>query len=967
MFKLSNSFFQQYADKEPDYGPLGQLVYTRSYSRLLDNGEQECFQDTCKRVVEGVFQIQQKHCKSYGLPWDNRKAQQSAQEMFKRMFTFKFLPPGRGLWAMGSDFMWNKSSACLYNCAFRSTKDIDRNFSAPFTWIFEMSMLGVGCGFDTEGAKKHLFLQAPETTEQVYVVEDSREGWVSVTERVLDAYVGKAKLPINIDYSQIRPVGTPIKGFGGTCAGSKPLEELIYKLQYHLDNYVREDKAVDSTLIVDITNLIGAAVVSGGVRRTALLSLGDLHDKEFQLLKSPENLNNKMLARWSSNNSIRAEKGMDYSEVAAQSAVNGEPGYFWLHNAHNYGRMKDADDSDFRVSGGNPCLPSWATVLTPLGIRQLKDINVGDTIWSGQQWTIVLNKWATGIKPVYNYRTTAGVFIGTENHKIVQAGQKIEVDKATSIDTSQGPVSPLVMAPLDIMDGLLIGDGSVHKASNNLVYLVVGAKDQDYHNSEVAPLLKKHRPGLSSLAWEVYSTINSAELPKTFNRAVPDRFYFGTAVTKAGFLRGLYTANGSVVRDRVTLKQTSLKLVQQVQEMLSSLGILSYITVNKPSTIEHKNGVYTSKTSYDLNITRDRKIFAETIGFIQKYKTDKLNAVVNLTTKKPKTSFEIKSKEYVGKFEVYDITVSDPDHVFWTGGLLVSNCGEILLEDAELCNICETFPSNHESLIDYMRTLKYAYMYCKTVTLLPTHSQLTNQVQMRNRRLGVSQSGVVENIQKIGFREHMRWCDEGYKELKKLDKVYSEWLCVPTSRRLSTVKPSGSVSLLPQVTPGVHFPHSQFYIRRVRLTKGSDIAKTMEKAGYHLEPDVMQPDYTVVVDIPVKEKNFSNSKNDVSIWQQLELAAQMQAYWSDNSVSVTVTVKPEEAKDLPRALEMYEARLKTVSFLPIKDHKYAQAPYEEIDEETYVKMTKGLKKLDFSKSLDEKKIERFCDGDKCEI
>lgn len=968
MFKLSQAFFNNYKDQTPDFGPLGQLVYVRSYSRVMDNGEQERFPDTCKRVVEGVFQIQQRHCKTFGLPWDGRKAQSSAQEMFRRMFSFRFLPPGRGLWALGSDFMWNKTSACLFNCAFRSTKDIDLNFSAPFTWIFEMSLVGTGCGFDTEGAKKKVHLVEPTVVSEKHVVEDSREGWVRVTGRVLDAFVGKDTLPNQIDYSQIRPAGAPIKGFGGVAPGSQPLQNLIEKLLFHLRRYVKDDKAVDSTLIVDITNLIGAAVVAGGARRTALLALGEFTDAEFAKLKDSETLSDPMLARWSSNNTLRTDKGVDYGAAAEQTATNGEPGYLWIHNAQNYGRMKDpATDSDFRVAGVNPCLPGTATVITPDGIRTFDEITKGSVIWSGSNWTTVLNKWSTGVKSVYSYSTTAGVFTSTADHRIVQNGAKVQVKDAISIDTAVGPVAAKGYDVIDVMDGLVIGDGSVHKASNNLVYLIIGYKDQDYLTSEIAPFLSKHRPGLNKLAWEIVTSISPKELPKTYVREVPPRFIHGSTREKAGFLRGLFSANGSVIRDRVTLRQSSLAMIRQVQEMLSSMGMISYITVNKASKIQHRNGTYVSKQSYTLNITRDRNKYAELIGFLQNYKVEKLNKVLKPAGSKAKISYEITNVTYKGELPVYDITVDDPAHTFWSGGLLVSNCGEIPLEDAELCNICETFPSRHESLSDYLQTLKYAYMYCKTVTLLPTHSQITNQVQMRNRRIGVSQSGIVENIQKVGFREHMRWCDEGYQELKKLDKVYSEWLCVPTSKRLSTVKPSGSVSLLPQVTPGVHFPHSEYYIRRVRLTKGSDLSNLMEAAGYPVEPDVNQPEYTTVVSIPVKEKNFSNSKADVSMWQQLELAAQMQAYWADNAVSVTVTIKPEEAKDLPRALEMYESRLKSVSFLPLKDHKYAQAPYEEIDQKTYESMIAKISPVDLSQTFSEKKIERFCDGDSCTI
>jgi hypothetical protein len=153
------------------------------------------------------------------------------------------------------------------------------------------------------------------------------------------------------------------------------------------------------------------------------------------------------------------------------------------------------------------------------------------------------------------------------------------------------------------------------------------------------------------------------------------------------------------------------------------------------------------------------------------------------------------------------------------------------------------------------------------------------------------------------------------------------------------------------------------------VSKNADLWKKMEKAGYHVEPDKNQPDYTMVVSFPVHEPHFDRRKEDVSMWEQLEFAAQMQAYWADNSVSVTVTIKPEEKNDLARALSLYSSRLKSVSFLPLVDHSYEQAPYEEVTEGEYNQMAKGLKKPRLNEPLEEedKIIERYCDGDQCEI
>ena len=237
---------------------------------------------------------------------------------------------------------------------------------------------------------------------------------------------------------------------------------------------------------------------------------------------------------------------------------------------------------------------------------------------------------------------------------------------------------------------------------------------------------------------------------------------------------------------------------------------------------------------------------------------------------------------------------------------------------------------------------------------------------LKNRRIGLSQSGVVQAFNKHGRRELMNWCDNAYEEVKGLDKEYSDWLCVPRSVRMTSIKPSGTVSLLNGSTPGIHFPEAEYYIRRIRFSADSQLLPTIERHGYKIEDDAYSPN-TKVVEFPVHEPFYQKGKKDISIWEQLEIAAQYQHYWADNSVSITCTFKPEEAGDIKSALEMYETRLKAVSFLRYEETGYEQAPYEPITKEQYEEMSSNVTPIQRIETEEAGKGTKFCDGEYCEL
>ncbi len=357
-FKLSDNFVAKYKRKKAPFGfnGLGELVYNRTYSRLRADGKNEQWWETVQRVVEGTFNMQKKHIDLHGLGWNAWKAQHTAQEMYDRIFNMKFLPPGRGLWAMGTAITEEKGLfAALNNCAFVSTENVIQDFSNPFCFLMDASMLGVGVGFDTKGAGT-VILKGPNRQRRIEKCEvpDTREGWVESVRLLLDSYsMGTGE--IEFDYSIIRSAGVPIKGFGGESSGPQPLMDLHLHIREALDAEIGQP--ISLTAIVDIMNLIGKCVVSGNVRRTAEIVFGDADNDEYLDLKNYEVNPRRESFGWTSNNSIYASIGMDYNASADRVRINGEPGYAWLKNMQDYGRMADEPNfKDRRAMGGNPCL-----------------------------------------------------------------------------------------------------------------------------------------------------------------------------------------------------------------------------------------------------------------------------------------------------------------------------------------------------------------------------------------------------------------------------------------------------------------------------------------------------------------------------------------------------------------------------------------------------------------------------------
>ena len=299
-------------------------------------------------------------------------------------------------------------------------------------------------------------------------------------------------------------------------------------------------------------------------------------------------------------------------------------------------------------------------------------------------------------------------------------------------------------------------------------------------------------------------------------------------------------------------------------------------------------------------------------------------------------------------------------------------CAEQSLESFECCTLVETYLNRHESVEDFKRTLKFAYLYAKTVTLLPTHWEETNAIMQRNRRIGTSISGIANFADRKGLPAVREWMDAGYEKVQQYDKGYSEWLGIRESIKTTTVKPSGTVSILAGESPGVHWtPGGEYFLRAIRFRNNDPMIPLFQASGYTVEPASEDPTGTSVVFFPIKSDALRSEK-DVSIYEKMSLAAMAQRHWSDNSVSVTVSFDREKEKDaVSTVLHMFDGQLKTVSFLPMGNETYPQMPYTQITQEQYEDYTYKLLPIDFTDvyaGMAADAIgEKYCSTDFCEV
>lgn len=338
-------------------------------------------------------------------------------------------------------------------------------------------------------------------------------------------------------------------------------------------------------------------------------------------------------------------------------------------------------------------------------------------------------------------------------------------------------------------------------------------------------------------------------------------------------------------------------------------------------------------------------------------------------------------------------------------------CGEITLPNGSPCNLFEiNMPRIHELVVAgveseslYEEAMYLGVRYAYRITFRPYEWEITRNIVTRHRRLGVGITGITDwSLLKFGEPSIIGFDEKGdpiynANVTSHLDKIYgfgkkynveqAADLAASPSIKITTVKPSGTVSLLMGCSPGQHFHWSAYMIRRVRMSATAPLVPVLMECGYYIEPAVRgynekgetQYDYnTVVVEFPVKAPTADHPKfqsaGDVPLKEQAAIQSMLATYWSDNAVSATLSFHKAQPKpvyfddgtvlldkfgnpdlkvdkrddehvieEITDILDKYKGVIKSTSLLPYATGTYAQMPYESITKEKYDSMVAKIK------------------------
>jgi len=967
---LSESFLSGYANRSMHLEPLGHVVYLRSYSRFLENEKRrEEYYETIARAINYNISLAKTEPKE-------------AEELFDLVYNNKIFISGRTLYSGGTPIT-KEYPTVNFNCSSTVCEDLQ-----SFVDLFYLLMLGSGVGFrikQSDVAKLPKVRTDYEVVMEDYTVKnkeeridftqlkyhnnktvvitigDSKEGWIDSLSYYLDiitSFKYKNIKTIRFNFDNVRPHGEKLKRFGGTASGPGSIKEMFRKITTLItSNYPKADfyklKTIDC---LDIANIIGENVVSGGVRRTAEIMMIDPDDKEcieakndlYRQIDGQWEINPKISYRQVSNNSVFYESKPSREQMhwqIEQMRNSGEPAFI---NAEEARRRKP------NFHGVNPCFTGDMRLLTQDGYRCFEDLA------KREERISVVNKkgdissgkvWSNGIKDIIelSFYTQEPIRCTPDHVFMTNSGEECEAK-----DLKGKRIMPFVENLSNfntdyVALGFIQGDGCLGRLNSEAhkgLEVNIGENDSDirylftkgsmqsdgrkYYTSEYTTLLTKLKFDASSLP--------ERKLPLTFDT--------WSTIEKLSFLRGLYSANGSVIgglgRGRVTLKTTSAVLIEELVVVLEEFGFTPNVTVNKAHMVTFDSGDYLCKESYDLNLNKytDKLKFITDIGFEQTYKQKKL--IKFLVEFAP----YVKSVKEIGSAEVFDF--SEPlMHWGVVEGVIAHNCGEILLDKKGLCNLTslnvakfvEDGKLNKDALLIAQRhSARVGYR----LTRVDLELHDWDKKHKEDVIIGCSLSGWQDAMNELHYtiEEQKDLLIELRATAHEAVDMYAESIGGPKPNLVTSIKPEGTQSLVAGNSSGLHFAHSPYYIRRVRISNEDPLFKLVDYAGFPHSPEVGQTEEDVVtrvLEFPVKAPK-GKTKYDVSAIEQLEIYKLFMEAYVDHNASITVHVRNHEWSEVEQWMWENWDTVVGVTFISLSEHYYDLMPYEEITEEKYLEL-----------------------------
>ncbi len=310
-------------------------------------------------------------------------------------------------------------------------------------------------------------------------------------------------------------------------------------------------------------------------------------------------------------------------------------------------------------------------------------------------------------------------------------------------------------------------------------------------------------------------------------------------------------------------------------------------------------------------------------------------------------------------------------------------CGEILLQSKQCCNLTtnnlmafvEGSSLNKDALKEVLRLSTRVAI---RMTLVEVELPEWNRVMQEDRIIGISLTGMMDMLNKTGmsYEELATLLAELRDTVHKEGRRYSEELGIEAPKLMTTIKPEGSLSMLPCVSSGIHYAHADYYIRRIRISASDPLFRLIEAQGsypYYNENGQTDEDCSVkVIEFPIKAPQ-GRTKYEVGAIEQLELYKLSMRNWSDHNTSITVHVREHEWEEVARWLYDNFDEVVGITFLPLMEETYPLLPYECTTREDYERRMELVKPIDYDRlalmdDAEEKELlDKECESGVCPV
>lgn len=932
-----------------------EFIHKSRYARWLDDeGRREHWPETVDRYL-GFFKERFPHLS------------EEIDSLRPYILELKVMPSMRCMMTAGKALA--RDEVAGYNCSYVAV-----DHPRVFDEVMYVLMCGTGVGFSVE---RQYINKLPEIAEEfhdtdtVIVVRDSKIGWATAFRELIGLlYLGQVP---KWDVSRVRPAGSRLKTFGGRASGPEPLVSLF---DFTVNLFKRAaGRKLTSIECHDLMCKIADTIVVGGVRRSALISLTNLSDDRMRDAKTGqywETNPQRELANISASYTERPDFTVFMKEMMAlHQSKRGERGIFSRQAAKKQAARNGRRDASYDF-GTNPCcVPGDVPILTDKGyypIAQLLGQRVN--VWNGCEWSSVLVR-DTGVQPLVRVDLSDGTSLTcTPNHKFVlhdgyinkrEGTKRIRVPRLRK-EVAESLVAGDVIAKFD-MPVVDLPAASYEAAIDPYSQgFYTGDGNTDLEWSYIYPA---KYASIDRLRGEIQEEVSGRRRwihgqleSKTF---VPINSSINFAIE---WLAGLLDADGTVVRDNgfaLQLSSVDKEFLLNVRLMLTRLGVRAKLNSMAEAGIREMpdgrggSAEYECRATWRLCINQADTAKLQSLGL----KLSRIDL--------PEFTPQRDARRFVTVTGVVDLGRDEQTYCFTeplrnqgTFGGIVTGQSEILLRSAQFCNLSEVVARPDDTFETLLEKVRVATIF-GTLQATLTNFRYLRKIWQKNteeeRLLGVSITGIMDHpvLSDSDNPELPKWLAALKQCAIDTNVEWADKLGIPASTAITCVKPSGTVSQLVDCSSGIHPRYSKYYIRTVRASANDPIAKMLEAEGFPAEVDVTNP-LNRVFSFPIKAPDNTVIAREVGAIEQLKLWKIYQDHWCEHKPSITVYYTDDEFLGMMQWVWDNFDDISGISFLPHSDHAYKQAPYQEIDKETYEVLAAQLPDIDWSR-LSEFEIE----------